>query len=160
MALERLPIRFAAVKLLANLGSILSMFYKQLLHAQIPKAQKWQSSCQSFIHFWELWVQKLLIECWWNWHLPSISSLFMCSFYAHTPQSVRTQSSCQYLFTLLGPAIVNASCRMLMKLTPCLDEAYTKKQETLLKWWPTFHRLARKLLNKWISIRKLRLSVW
>jgi len=40
------------------------------------------------------------------------------SFYALVPQSVRTQSSCQYLFTLLGPTSVKAVRRTLMKLTP------------------------------------------
>ena len=35
------------------------------------------------------------------------------------PQSVRTQSSRQYLFTLLGPTSVKAVRRTLMKLTPC-----------------------------------------
>jgi len=34
------------------------------------------------------------------------------------PQSVRTQSSFQYLFTLLGPTSVKAVRRTLMKLTP------------------------------------------
>jgi hypothetical protein len=34
------------------------------------------------------------------------------------PQSVRTQSSRQYLFTLLGPTTVKAVRRTLMKLTP------------------------------------------
>jgi len=34
------------------------------------------------------------------------------------PQSVRTQSSRQYLFTLLGPTSVKAVRRMLKKLTP------------------------------------------
>ncbi len=42
------------------------------------------------------------------------------------PQSVRTQSSCQYLFMLLGPTSVEAVRRTLMKLTPgggyCDDE--------------------------------------
>ncbi len=37
------------------------------------------------------------------------------------PQSVRTQSSCQYLFTLLGPTSVKAVRRTLMKLTPDVD---------------------------------------
>jgi hypothetical protein len=34
------------------------------------------------------------------------------------PQSVRTQSSCQYLFMLLGPTSLKAVRRTLMKLTP------------------------------------------
>jgi len=51
--------------------SISSKFYKQLLRMQIPKAQIRQSSCQSFLRFWDLCVQKLLIECWWNWPLVS-----------------------------------------------------------------------------------------
>jgi len=32
-----------------NRGSISSKFYKQLLHTQIPKAQKRHSSCQSIV---------------------------------------------------------------------------------------------------------------
>ncbi len=34
------------------------------------------------------------------------------------PKSVKIQSSCQYLFALLGYASVKASRYMLMKLTP------------------------------------------
>jgi len=49
--------------------SISSMFYDQLLHVQIPNAlKKGQSSCQSFLRFWDLCLQKLLEEHWWNWH--------------------------------------------------------------------------------------------
>jgi len=35
------------------------------------------------------------------------------------PKSVRLQSSCQYLFTLLGSTGAKAARRMLMKLKPC-----------------------------------------
>ncbi len=49
-----------------KLGSISSTSYVQLLLEEILKSQKRQSSFQSF---WDLWVQKLVIECWWNWHL-------------------------------------------------------------------------------------------
>jgi len=38
------------------------------------------------------------------------------------PQSVRTQSSRQYLFTLLGPTSVKAVRRTLMKWTPGFDK--------------------------------------
>jgi len=34
------------------------------------------------------------------------------------PKSVKIQSSCQYLFTLLGSMCTKASCKMMMKLTP------------------------------------------
>jgi len=37
------------------------------------------------------------------------------------PQSVRTQSSCQYLFMPLGSTRVTAAHRTLMKLTPWVD---------------------------------------
>jgi len=40
------------------------------------------------------------------------------AFMPVAPQSVRTQSSHQYLFTLLGPMSVKAVHRTLMKLTP------------------------------------------
>ncbi len=38
----------------ADLVSILSIFYRQLLCAQIPKAQKIQSCSKSFLRFWDL----------------------------------------------------------------------------------------------------------
>jgi len=50
--------------------------------------------------------------------------LCFISLYPFTPvvpQSVRNQSSCQYLFTLLGPTSVQAVRRTLMKLTPGAD---------------------------------------
>ncbi len=36
------------------------------------------------------------------------------------PKRVRIQSSCKYLFTLLGFTSVKAACKTLLKLTPCL----------------------------------------
>ncbi len=53
--------------------SIKSKFYAKLLLALILKAQRRQSSCQSFFHFWVLCVQKLFIERWWNWPLAATS---------------------------------------------------------------------------------------
>jgi len=48
------------------------------------------------------------------------------------PQSVRAQSSCQYLFTLLGPTSVKAVRRTLMKLTPEIHFIH----QSLLVTWP------------------------
>jgi len=45
------------------LGSISPTFYAQLLRAQITKAWKIQSSCQSF---WRFWEKRLVVERWWN----------------------------------------------------------------------------------------------
>jgi hypothetical protein len=45
-----------------HLWSISSKFYEQHLHAHIPKVPKRQSSCQSFLNFWDLRAQKLCIE--------------------------------------------------------------------------------------------------
>jgi len=28
----------------------------------------WWLNC-TFLRFWDLWVLKLYVECWWNWHL-------------------------------------------------------------------------------------------
>jgi len=42
----------------------------------IPKVQKIQSSCQSFLHFLDLRVQKLVVECWWHRPQVSISPTF------------------------------------------------------------------------------------
>jgi len=45
-------------------------------------------------------------------------NIFCTAFTPVVPQSVRTQSSRQYLFTLLGPTSVKAVRRTLMKLSP------------------------------------------
>jgi len=52
-------------------------------------------------------------------HLGSISPTYLrTAFTPVAPKSVRIQSSCQYLFTLLGSTSAKAARRMLMKLTP------------------------------------------
>ncbi len=42
------------------------------------------------------------------------------------PKSVRIQSSCQYLFTLLGSTGAEAARKTLMKLTPEVDNKSCK----------------------------------
>ncbi len=61
-----------------SLGSISSTFNKLLLRTRIPKAQKMQSNCQSFLHFRDLQAQKLLVECWRNW--PQVAVLYWFKF--------------------------------------------------------------------------------
>ncbi len=48
-------------------------------------------------------------------------NIFNGSFYARSSHSERTQSSCQYLLTLLGSARIKAVCRTLMKLSSGLN---------------------------------------
>jgi len=49
----------------------------------------------------------------------SISPTYLrTAFMPVAPKSLRIQSSCQYLFTLLGSTGAKAALRMLMKLTP------------------------------------------
>ena len=45
-------------------------------------------------------------------------NLQLTAFALVDPKSVRIQSSCQYLFTLLGSTGAKAANKMLMKLTP------------------------------------------
>ena len=53
------------------------------------------------------------------WGLGSISPTYLCTALTPVaPKSVRFQSSCQYLFTLLGSTGTKAALRTLMKLTP------------------------------------------
>jgi len=57
-------------------------------------------------------------------HPPGLSftNIFMYSFYARSSQKRKIQSSCQYLFTLLGSTGAKAAHRTLMKLSPdCVD---------------------------------------
>ncbi len=55
-------------------------------------------------------------------HPPGVNfiNILRTAFALVDPDSVRTQSSCQYLFTLLGTTSVKAVHRMLMKSTPGL----------------------------------------
>ena len=64
-----LNISYMSNSLLLNLGSISSTFYEQLLRSQIPKAPKSCLTWLSFLRFWDLRVQKLPVERWWNWPL-------------------------------------------------------------------------------------------
>jgi hypothetical protein len=48
----------------------------------------------------------------------NFTNIFTRRFYAHSSQKRKSQSSRQYLFTLLGSAGVKAVCRTLMKLSP------------------------------------------
>ncbi len=64
--------------------------------------------------------------------LGSISSTYLhAAFTPIAPQSVRSQSSCRYLFTLLESTRVKALLKMLMKLSP--EEAHMEQ--------PTFSML-------------------
>jgi len=52
-------------------------------------------------------------------NLDSISPTYLCTaFTPVAPKRIRIQSSCQYLFTLLGSTGAKAALIMLMKLTP------------------------------------------
>jgi len=63
------------------------------------------------------------------WMLGSISSTYLrAAFTPVGPQSMRTQSSCQYLLTVLGSTCVKAVHRTLMKLSPDLNASS-------LGWW-------------------------
>jgi len=68
--------------MISDQRSISPTFYEQLLHTQIPKAQKRQSSRQSFFAF--MICERKSCSCWWNWHLVSafftILDPFLCSF--------------------------------------------------------------------------------
>jgi len=46
------------------------------------------------------------------------TNIFTRRFYKRSSQKHKSQSSCQYLFTLLGSACVKAVRRTLMKLSP------------------------------------------
>jgi hypothetical protein len=63
-----------------------------------------------------------------------ISSTYLSSaFTPVAPQSVRTQSSCQYLFTLLGSTRVKAVCRTLMKLSADHSKETATNMKTKMK---------------------------
>ncbi len=60
-------------------------------------------------------------------HLGSISQTYLCTaFMPVAPKSIRIQSICQYLFTLLGSTGAKAACRTLMKLTPAAAQLARK----------------------------------
>jgi hypothetical protein len=57
--------------------------------------------------------------------LRSISSTSLCAahFICADPKSVKIQSSCQYLFVLLGSSCVKAARELLVKLIPCPSDS-------------------------------------
>jgi len=99
--------------------SISPTFYDQLLCALIPKAQKEADDLIEFLRCWDLRALKLRVKL-----TPGLDfiNVLRTAFTPVVPQSIRTQSSCQYLFMLLGPTSVKAVRRTLMKLTPGVGE--------------------------------------
>ncbi len=55
------------------------------------------------------------------------STYLRTAFTPVAPKSVRIQSSCQYLFTLLGSTGAKAALRMLVKLTPDLERTFVDR---------------------------------
>ncbi len=45
--------------------------YEKLLHTQILIAKKDSQVISVFLCFWDLQVQTLLVNCWWNWVTPA-----------------------------------------------------------------------------------------
>ncbi len=62
--------------------------------------------------------------CRWDgrrWPAVNFINILRAAFTPLAPKSVRIQSSCQYLFTLLGPTGAKAARRTMMKLTPAVN---------------------------------------
>jgi len=54
-----------------------------------------------------IYPRKLHMKCWWNWHLVLLSSTCLrTAFTGADPKIIKLQSSCQYLFALLGSACI------------------------------------------------------
>ncbi len=84
-------------------------------------------------------------------NLGSISPTYLrAAFTPVAPKSVRIQSSCQCLFTLLGSTSVKAVCGILMKLSPgvnfinicmCSFNARSSKRKNSIKLSVSFYAL-------------------
>jgi len=56
-------------------GVNFTIISEQLLRTQIPKVQTDTDDLTVFLHFWDLWMQKLLVKC--SWNRPQVTILFM-----------------------------------------------------------------------------------
>jgi len=63
----------------------------------------------------------------------SISSTFLRSFYVQRSDKCKKYGQAVNLFALLGSALVKAACKMLMKLTPCVNFINVKRTNFLYK---------------------------
>jgi hypothetical protein len=79
---------------------------------------------------------------------PSVNFInVLCTAFALVdPESVRTQSSCQYLFTLLGSTHIKAVRRMLMKSTPRREKNVFKIFQILF-WLERIHPCAKAIAS-------------
>jgi len=74
--------------------------------------------------------------------LGSISSTYLCAvFMTVAPQSVRTQSSCQYLFTLLGSTCIKVVHKQVGEINPrcqfhqhSMRSSYTQRSHKCKKY--------------------------
>jgi len=89
-----------------------------VLCAQIPKAQKKTGKLSVFFCFWDLCLQKLLVECWWNWHPGLISPTRLCAAFTRADPNIKKYSQSVSLFAPLWSSRIKTASKMLVILTP------------------------------------------
>jgi len=99
-----------------------SSFCNEIL---LPKKSKLRNSI-----LYEKDAHTILVKLTYGAHFINV---LLTAFTPVAPQSVRTQSSCQNLFTLLGSTHIKAVHRTLMKSTPGVD--FTNLCEPSKKLW-------------------------
>ena len=118
--------------------SILPTFYEQLLHqfSFAKKIQTWAiKSCSK-----DYCTKKLLVKCWWNRHLGSISSNLRAKckvqiLWSTTPQQVGQLFFYWWLyclFALLRSELVKAAPKHVDEIEPCFPRSTNNNGRTLL----------------------------
>ncbi len=103
-----------------------------------PESAKKQSSCQSFMSFWDLGKYKLLVEHWWNWHLNLLLKMLYSFINKTTDNFSNTKTKSYYQ---LLQSVFDLRCTPVTKISRNLIE-----QKLLIKCW--WYR-AQGFLEKW-----------
>ncbi len=98
--------------LVAPLGPLHGM----LVWRSTPVENHFSTLCAKKVSI-NLLAQKLLIECWGNWHLESISPMFYKQYLGSQTPKVQKDTDDLTVFALLDSARDKAFHRMLVKLT-------------------------------------------
>jgi len=103
---------------LGSLGGELPIVICKVAYTPVdPESAKKTVKFVNFLRFWDLHLQKLLVEHRWNWHLGSI---FTYSFYNRSSQKRKNSVKLSVSFYTLGSTGAKAARRTLIKLTPGL----------------------------------------
>ncbi len=126
--IQRFFVIFAAFDRDGTLLSISPTFCKHLFRTKVFYTIFLWLQSENFLAQ-RYWQKKLLIKCWWNWQLYSISSTFHAQIFCKCSFAKKLQSKNVTRYKLCKTlSYKKGGCKMLVKLKPGQRREYTLRR--------------------------------